>query len=133
MVLVREINHGARLAEALSESLGMDVPFLSGKDDSTLRNSVIQDLRDSRCRVLVATTIADEGLDIKPLQGLVLAGGGKCSTRALQRIGRVLRPFPAKKGAEVTDFDDNAKFLVQHSAARLKIYQTEPEFQIVDF
>ncbi len=132
LVLTRYVNHGRALADRLSAETGISIPFLSGKDDSDTRNSVINDLRAERCRAIVATTIADEGLDIKPLAGLVLAGAGKSSTRALQRVGRVLRTFPGKSHAEVTDFEDNAKYLYDHFAARLKIYSNEPGFVITD-
>jgi superfamily II DNA or RNA helicase len=63
---------------------------------------------------------------------LVLLGSGKSSTRALQRIGRVLRPYPGKTHASVIDFTDNAKFLYDHSLARQRIYETETEFIVTD-
>lgn len=132
MVLVRHIKHGEHIQNMLEDRLGVDVPFLSGRDDSELRNSVIQAMRDNKLPLLVATTIADEGLDIKPLQGLVLLGGGKSSTRALQRIGRVLRTWPGKTHAEVVDFNDQARFLSNHTATRLKIYESEPSFTVLD-
>jgi superfamily II DNA or RNA helicase len=132
LVLVRRIDHGRVLAERIGNALGSPVAFLSGKDDSELRSQIIDDLRNERRNALVATTIADEGLDIKPLTALILAGGGKSSTRALQRVGRVLRPFGSKTHAEVVDFEDNAKFLLDHSHRRLKIYESEPDFQIMD-
>jgi superfamily II DNA or RNA helicase len=132
MILVRSIKHGHVLTEMLSSALGEDVPFLSGQDDSDTRNSVIGDMRAGKLRSLVATTIADEGLDIKPLAGLVLAGGGKSSTRALQRVGRVLRPYAGKRYAEVTDFEDNARLLLDHSKARIKMYESEPRFVVTD-
>lgn len=132
LVLVRRIDHGRELTRRISEALGGGVPFLSGKDDSTHRGQVIRDLRMGNLKALVATTIADEGLDIKPLTALILAGGGKSSTRALQRVGRVLRPFPGKVHAEVIDFEDQAKFLIDHSKRRLKIYETESNFSIMD-
>lgn len=131
LILVRQIAHGAAISEALCE-FGNAVPFLSGKDDAKHRLTVLNDLRAGRLPGLVATTIADEGLDIKPLAGLVLLGAGKSSTRALQRIGRVLRPFPGKTHAEVIDFEDNAKYLYDHSRARMKIYESEPRFILTD-
>jgi superfamily II DNA or RNA helicase len=132
LTLVRIVNHGAALSDSLSRKLGFTVPFLSGKDDSTTRRSVIRDLRSGTCRAVVATTIADEGLDIKPLAGLVLGASGKSSTRALQRIGRVLRPYSGKTHAEVTDFEDNAKYLYDHTRRRVKIYESEPSFILTD-
>lgn len=132
LVLVRRIAHGGLVADLLSQRLGFVVPFLSGTDEGTLRRDVMHDVRNGKLGCVVASTIADEGLDVKPLSGLVLLGGGKSSTRALQRVGRVLRPFEGKTDAEVTDFDDNARYLVSHTAAREKLYGTEPGFTILD-
>ena len=132
MVLVRHIAHGRFIASELESVLGEPVPFLSGKDDSDTRNRTIQGMRDGTVKLLVATTIADEGLDIRPLEGLVLLGGGKSSTRALQRVGRVLRTYGNKKNAVVIDFDDKARFLADHSKKRQQIYEAEPSFVITD-
>lgn len=132
LVLVRRLVHGDAIAQALSQRLGFGVPFLSGADEGILRRDVMQDVREGRLGCVAATTIADEGLDVKPLSGLVLLGGGKSSCRALQRVGRVLRPWEGKEDAEVTDFDDNARYLVSHTAAREKLYGTEPGFTLLD-
>jgi superfamily II DNA or RNA helicase len=70
---------------------------------------------------------------------LILAGSGKSQTRALQRIGRVIRAYEdkqtgfVKKDAYVVDFHDNIKYMLNHSRARRRIYETEPEFVIKDF
>ena len=81
-------------------------------------------------QVLIASKIFDQGVDIPELDALILAGSGKSSARALQRIGRVIRGYPGKKWANVIEFWDNAKYLESHSSARLKIYKSEPAFQI---
>jgi type I site-specific restriction endonuclease len=47
------------------------------------------------------------GVDVPALDALVLAGGGKSSTRHLQRIGRVCRPYKDKTHGVVVDFDDS--------------------------
>jgi len=59
-----------------------------------------------------------------------MGSSGKSSTRALQRIGRVLRPFDGKDHATIYDFMDTAKYLSSHARARKKIYKTEDEFEI---
>lgn len=130
MVLVTRINHGSELAERLSGILGFEVPFISGKDDADIRKRVIDAVRRDDLKCFVATTIADEGLDIKPLSGLVLAGGGKSSTRALQRVGRSLRPWKDKKNAVIIDFEDNARYLYDHTQARIRMYESEERFVI---
>ena len=132
LVLVRRLSHGADIARSLTRQLGFDVPFLSGTDDSLVRKQALDDIREERLGCLVASTIADEGLDVKPLSGLVLLGGGKSSTRALQRVGRVLRPWQGKKNAEVVDFNDQAMYLGKHSIERERIYSSEPRFIVTD-
>lgn len=132
LVLVRRINHGRVIARRIAADAGIQVPFLSGVDSAKKRVGVLDDLRGGRLSAVVATTIADEGLDIRPLSGLVLLGGGKSSVRALQRVGRVLRSFPGKRDAEVVDFVDNAKFLLDHSHRRETLYQMEPEWEVTD-
>jgi len=52
-------------------------------------------------------------------------------TRALQRIGRILRPYEGKKDAIAVDFMDNCKYMLSHSKKRLNIYKTEDEFEII--
>lgn len=130
MILIRYIKHGHVIKKMLDEALGMDVPFLSGRDKSDIRKDVLDNMRRGRLRCLVASTIADEGLDIPSLEAVVLLGGGKSSVKALQRIGRTLRTHNGKKQAYVLDFEDNAKYLVHHSARRRKMYQTEDEWTI---
>src|SRR5690606_29332112 len=66
MVLVRHVRHGVAVARQLQDRLGVTVPFLSGSDSSFTRERVLDDMRNGRLPALVASTIADEGLDIRP-------------------------------------------------------------------
>lgn len=84
----------------------------------------------SSSSITIASSIFDEGIDVKPLDALILAGGGKSQTRALQRIGRVIRPFDSKKDAVVVDFFDDMKYMRNHSKKRIKMYGTEKRFNI---
>lgn len=122
LVLVKQVNHGRSLKALIEGS-----EFLSGRDSSGERNRVFQAMREGQVRVLVATTIADMGLDLPILQNLVLAGVGKSSVRHLQRIGRVARPYPGKEFARVVDFDDSHvhSWFKSHLKARRKIERSE--------
>ena len=71
-----------------------------------------------------------EGLDLPILDILILGGGGKSSTRAFQRIGRVLRLHKNKKRAIVFDFEDGTPMLNRHAKVRKKLYETEPAWDI---
>lgn len=101
LVLVKQIKHGRHLELLIPGSV-----FLSGKDHSDHRVDVMEQIRTGELRVLICTVIVDMGIDIPSLGAVVLAGGGKASTRHLQRIGRGARPFPGKEYVQVIDFDD---------------------------
>lgn len=122
LLLVKQIKHGKLLKDLIPNSR-----FLSGKDPGAERVEVYNQIRDENLQVVIATTIADLGLDIPALQNLVLAGGGKSSTRHLQRIGRVARPYPGKTVARVVDFDDGHvhKWFREQAKARRKIEKAE--------
>jgi len=131
LILVQQIKHGEYLRKLITERYH-PMEFISGRDFTEKRLGAIQGMREGEIHGLIASTIADEGLDIKRLAGLILAGGGKSSTRALQRVGRVLRPFEGKTHAIVIDMADESKYLRVHSAKRKEIYLTEPEFVILE-
>lgn len=130
LILVKNIKHGNMLKKMI-ETQYDPITFLSGRDASTKRNDTIEELRAGERIGLIASTIADEGLDIKRLGAVILAGGGKSTTRALQRIGRAIRPFEGKEFAQIVDFDDQHPYLSSHSQMRLVMYQTEPRFIIL--
>jgi superfamily II DNA or RNA helicase len=125
LILVSQVAHGEEL-----QALMPGVPLVQGSDPSPLRQEVFGRLERKEQMVVIATTLADEGLDIPTLGAVVLASGGKSETRALQRVGRSLRPSPGKKQAVVVDFFDNAPFLREHSIQRLEIFRTEPAFRV---
>jgi superfamily II DNA or RNA helicase len=81
--------------------------------------------------VLVATTLADEGLDLPPLRTLIIALGGKSRTRTLQRIGRLVRPYEGKKIAVAYELKEDYPYIADHLEARLSLYETEPHWRIV--
>ncbi len=113
-----------------------NIEFLSGQDDQLRRKAVIEAARQKKVDVLIGSTIADEGLDIPPLDCLILAGGGKSSTRAYQRIGRVIRTYKdhktgiEKDRALVFDFIDYTPMLRRHSRIRERLYRSEERWEI---
>ena len=128
LILVKQIKHGEFLEYSIPNSV-----FLHGSCSPKDRKDHIEKMRNSSSVITIASSIFDEGIDVKPLDALVLAGGGKSQTRALQRIGRTLRPFSNKKNAIVVDFYDDMKYMRNHSKKRMKIYSTEKEFDIKTF
>jgi superfamily II DNA or RNA helicase len=104
--------------------------FISGETDKKKRDGILEKMRAGYPGIVIASTIFDEGIDVRPLDALILAGAGKSPTRALQRIGRVIRSNPGKKDAIVIDFFDDVKYLRAHSKKREKLYRSESEFAV---
>ncbi len=123
LVLFHTIKHGDILFKELNKNVS--TALLSGKDNSNIREKIKTELEDGKLKCLVASKIFDIGVDLPILSGLVIAGGGKSSVRALQRIGRVIRPYPGKKVSAVLDFADQAPYLKDHADIRRQIYESE--------
>jgi len=128
LILVRQIDHGEFLLSKLSNL--MSTCFLQSKVNAIIRKGVWDQFREGQLDCLIATGLADEGLDLPILDAIILAGSGKSKIKAFQRIGRSLRPYPGKDKAYIVDFMDKVHYLHMHSKQRLKIYQTEEEFDI---
>lgn len=127
LVLFKQIKHGKILHKLFIEN-GIQCEMLHGSHKLEDREEVKQRLLNKQSNVILASIIFDTGVDLPTLSGLVLAGGGKSSTRCLQRIGRCIRAYPGKTYAAIVDFVDNARFLKKHSEARYKIYSSEKGF-----
>lgn len=127
LVLVKEIAHGESLYRRIPGAI-----FLQGRVPAWQRKDVLDAVRKEELRCVIATSLADEGLDLPPLDCLVLAGAGRSSTRALQRVGRVLRPSPGKVNAVVYDLVDGHPTFQAHYRARRKIWAAEPAFKITE-
>lgn len=130
LVLVQQIEHGKELAHMIKGA-----QFLSGKSSKNKRSSGLKNLRNHYISCIVSTTIFDEGIDVRPLDTVILAGQGKSSVRAMQRIGRICRPYTYSDGSKkirATAIDPviHDKFLMDHSAEREKMYHTEPAYNV---
>ena len=120
VILVERLEHGKLLADRLS------VGFMAGSASSEERQQAWDDLREGRRNIIVASVIADEGLDIPPLAYLILAGGGKAPHRTIQRIGRGMRTAEGKDRLYVFDFSDEGKYLAKHAKRRRQTYEEQP-------
>lgn len=128
LILVQQINHGKTIERLVDGSV-----FLSGKSTKKRREDNIRKLRNKEIRCICSTTIFDEGIDVRPLDVVVLAGQGKSRTRAMQRVGRITRTSPGKKRATAIDLRVHDKFLLDHSLEREEMYRTEPEYCIKEY
>lgn len=105
LVLTGRVAHCAVLADALTER-GVRAAALTGGKSKRQRAQILEDARNGKISVVIATSLADEGLDLPRLSRVVLAYPSRARGRAEQRFGRIMRPHPAKTDAVVIDVVD---------------------------
>jgi superfamily II DNA or RNA helicase len=98
---------------------------------SEVRKQILKELGQGVVRIVIATNIYSEGVDMPALSVLINAAGAASGIHSLQLLGRVLRTAPGKTRAWIVDLQDNGKFLNNHSKDRVEIYETEPRYQLV--
>ena len=105
LVLSGRVEH----CEALNGQLlarGIASAALTGKVPKERRKVLLDGARAGRIKVLVATSLADEGLDLPRLSRVFLAYPGRAKGRTMQRLGRLMRPHQCKTSAMLFDFVD---------------------------
>ena len=132
LVLVQHYPQGEMLKKLIPNT-----EFLTGKMKGEKREQVLSDLKERKKLCLIATSLADEGLDVPTLDAVLLAGGGASSTRVHQRIGRTLRidkksANPRDRSIVVYFEHHGAKYLDKHAKKARRIIKTESAFHIID-
>ncbi|AII26957.1 hypothetical protein BT3_125 [Staphylococcus phage BT3] len=131
LIIVNFIEHGDTISEMLND-LGVEHYFLHGEIDSETRREKLNDMRSGKLKVMIATSLIDEGVDISGINALILGAGGKSLRQTLQRIGRALRKKKDDNTTQIFDFNDMTnRFLYTHANERRKIYEEE-DFEIKD-
>ena len=116
-VHVVRIDHGEMLKERIPGSV-----FLSGKDNTTLRQATLKKFAKGEIKVLISTLLG-EGTDVPSINCFIAAGAGKSPIGVIQRAGRALRIAPGKKTAIIVDFRDSGKYLGDHWSERYNTYK----------
>lgn len=130
MILVENIAHGKRLDEVLwndSEDVFIPHKFIHGSDSGDERDAAIEDFGARRLPVLIASMVADQGLDVSTVDALILAGSRKSRIKTMQRLGRGLR---GDKLIVVEFANYCSDYLLRHSLERLDDYRNEQCFGI---
>jgi len=131
IVITQLINHANELAKIM-RSIGIRAEAVTSVVRGDIRQTIYRKLENGIIDVIVATQLADEGLDLPPLRTMIIAIGGKSKTRTLQRVGRIVRPYPGKTSAVVYELlDRDVKFFEDHLYERIELYKTEPMWKII--
>ena len=132
LVILNRIEHGDSISHML-DTLGIPHAFVQGEMEVEEREKHFTDMKQGKLKVLISTSLMDEGVDISGIDALIMGAGGKSLRQVLQRIGRGLRyKDDGENKLYVYDFTDHVNdFLFSHYKQRREIYEEEG-FDIVD-
>ena len=114
-----------KLARDLAMALEASGVWARGLTSETKdRAGILAALRARDNGVIVATQLADEGLDLPNLRRVILAWPVRAEGRTIQRLGRLLRPKPAgTPPAVLIDLVDDCPLLIGQAADRARTYR----------
>ncbi|MBN1653894.1 MAG: DEAD/DEAH box helicase [Deltaproteobacteria bacterium] len=122
LILSGRLEHCRVLARSL-QSAGIKAEALTGNTGRAKRREIIERFRARELSVVCATTLADEGLDVATLERLILATPARAESRTIQRLGRLMRPYPGKDTPILYDLIDDSPMARRQHAARSRAYR----------
>lgn len=121
LILVHTIAHGT---DILQPAIPGSVAVFS-KMGAKKRRDAIEGFKSGEIKTMIATSLADEGLDVPIASVLIMAQAGRSNAKTEQRAGRVLRAYPGKREGLIYDFtDEQHPLLANQSRKRQTVYQS---------
>lgn len=126
LLIVNRIEHGNNLGNLL-DTLNVPFTFVTGEQDPEVREKAFTQMKQGTLKVMIATALIDEGVDISGINSLILCASGKSFRQVIQRVGRALRKkMVGENTTTIYDFADSTNtYLSKHSEARLAVYEEE--------
>ena len=107
LIIANRVNHCQKISEILELGL-IKSQILTGKMSKKKREAGLEAFISGDVQVCIATTLADEGLDVPDISGLVMAFPARSAGLTTQRAGRTMRSVPGKPQPLVVDLVDAA-------------------------
>lgn len=119
LILIPRITLGEEYEAAIPNSRLVHSKI--GKKD---RRAYMEEFKAGNLRTMIATSLADEGLDLPNVELLIMVSGGRSSQKTIQRASRALRKTDSKNCATIVDFSDKFHPIgAFHSKKRMKCYR----------
>ena len=80
--------------------------LVHSKISKKLRKAAMDEFKSGQLKTMIATSLADEGLDLPNVDLLIMVSGGRSSQKTIQRASRTLRKTETKNCATIVDFSD---------------------------
>jgi superfamily II DNA or RNA helicase len=127
LILSQRISHINLLSKMLTDRFPtIRTVIITGKETQAFRQKALADMRSGELQVLFSCKLADEGLDIPRLDRLFLTAPIRSTSRLIQQIGRIKRPFQGKQDAIIFDFlDDCISLAKSQFYTRSGVYKSQ--------
>ena len=120
LIIIGNIEHGEALSSRIAGS-----QVVHSKMGAKRRRLALAAFAERQLPCAIATSLADEGLDLPMANVLILAAAGRSAAKAEQRTGRVLRAYQDKTHGQIHDFMDVGHyFLLAQSNRRIALYRS---------
>lgn len=128
LISVVNIEHGEVICDIAEDYYDMvygeDFVYINGSTPKKERMEIKKRFESKDLKVVIATTVWSEGINIKSLDCCIVASGGKGEIGVVQKIGRGLRKTSTKNTVLIYDFQDTChKYLRNQFNAREEIYK----------
>lgn len=125
LVVSDRVSHCQVFEESLARR-GFKVALLTGQSPAERRAAIVEDVRQGRLQILVATLqLISEGFDCPGLSNLFLTTPITFEGRLLQVIGRIMRPAKGKQARVYDYLDHNVSALRKSANIRHKTLRKE--------
>ena len=119
LILIPRITLGEEYEAAIPRSL-----LVHSKIGKKQRKAAMEEFKVGNLRTMIATSLADEGLDLPNVELLIMVSGGRSSQKTIQRASRALRKTETKNCATIVDFSDKFHPIgAFHAKKRMKCYR----------
>jgi len=88
---------------------GIAAAHVDGDTDNTTRDSIIEDFKAGRIKVMSNVDLFGEGFDVPAIEAVALCRPTQSLAVYLQQVGRALRPSPGKEYAIILDHAGNCR------------------------
>ena len=123
LVLSDRVGHCRELCNELKAG-GMNAQLMTGDVPKNIRKQIKEMSNDGLVDCIVATKVADEGLDIPSLSAIHLTCPSANEPKTKQRIGRIRRPMEGKGDSIVYDYVDmRVKSCLRMAKERKRMYK----------
>ncbi len=128
LITFRYHTHGQFLLQMLERALPeLSIGMVHGETDE--RDEIIEDFAGGKIKVLIASTILKQAVNIPIIQCIINGIGGKDTVTIKQFYGRSIRLDGKAESVDYYDWFDDGDYVDKHSRYRIKLYKKE-EFKI---